>query len=83
MWGKIVHPAGYTSFGLRENTYLVAALLLLGVVVTYWTKTTLAPFMATRYRTILVAAESLAFAVMVPLVLVFLRPINQFIYFQF
>jgi len=83
MWSKVVNPFDYTSLGLRENVYLVTAFILIGIFVTYWTKTKLIPFIAQKNNYLLIIGESLVFSIALPLVIVFLRPINQFIYFQF
>ena len=83
MWGKIFNPYAYPALGMRENTYLVAALLLLAVVSIYFVKNVVGPWLEKNHRTLLCSAECAVFAVAVPLVLVFLRPITQFIYFQF
>ena len=83
MWRKIVTPDAYFQLGMRENTYLVAALLLMGVVTLYFFQNVVGPWLEKKHRGLLCVAESGVFAVAVPLVIVFLRPITQFIYFQF
>ena len=83
MWGKIFNPYAYSGLGMRENTYLVAALLLMGVVTLYFVQNVVGPWLEKNHRGLLCVAESGVFAVAVPLVIVFLRPITQFIYFQF
>ena len=83
MWSKVVTPFAYTSLGMRENTYLVTAFILVGILVTYWIKTKLIPLITQKNNNSLVIGESLVFSIIIPLVIVFFRPINQFIYFQF
>ena len=83
MWTKVVNPFDYTSLGLRENIYIVAACILIGIFVTFWTKTKLAPLIEQKNNNLLIIGESLVFAITLPLSIIFLRPINQFIYFQF
>ena len=83
MWLKIFNPFAYTSLGMRENTYLVTAFILVGIFVTYWLKTKLIPTITQKNNNLLIIGESLVFSIIIPLGIVFLRPINQFIYFQF
>ena len=83
MWTKVVNPFDYTSLGLRENIYIVAGCILIGIFVTFWTKTKLAPLIEQKNNNLLIIGESLVFAITLPLSIIFLRPINQFIYFQF
>jgi D-alanyl-lipoteichoic acid acyltransferase DltB (MBOAT superfamily) len=82
MFGTVFQPAQYTWLGLRENTYLITALLLVGILITYYVIHNILPLMRRRVLPA-VMGESMAFAVMFGLVFVFLRPIKQFIYFQF
>jgi alginate O-acetyltransferase complex protein AlgI len=82
MLGRVFQPASYLSLGMRENTYLVAALVLLLVIAAYLTREHAAPRLA-RYTLPWAALRTLGYAVAAALVFVFLRPINQFIYFQF
>ncbi|MFQ5507755.1 MAG: MBOAT family O-acyltransferase [Leptospirillia bacterium] len=86
LYGKILTPGAYLWLGLRENTYLITALLLGCMVAVYWAR----PLFADRPKTAVprlsarrMLAETAAFAIIIPLVFVFLRPIKQFIYFQF
>jgi D-alanyl-lipoteichoic acid acyltransferase DltB (MBOAT superfamily) len=82
MYLKIFQPTEYLWLGLRENTYIIAALILMAIIFTYLTKTYLMPLLRQRVWLILII-ESLVFSVIIGLIFVFLRPINQFIYFQF
>lgn len=82
MWRTVLQGKDYFWLGLRENTYLVAALLLAGFFITSWAKKYFLPLL--RQRIFLSqAVETVAFSVIIGLVFVFLRPISQFIYFQF
>jgi D-alanyl-lipoteichoic acid acyltransferase DltB (MBOAT superfamily) len=80
--GKVLQPRAYLSLGMRENTYLVAALVMLMVVAAYFVRETLVPWLETR-PVAWALAQTAAYSVAFALVFVFLRPINQFIYFQF
>ncbi len=81
MWSKVLNPYAYGFLGMRENTYLITAAILIGVVATYGLKNKVVPLLA--QRSALVVGESITFSIMILFVVVFLRPINQFIYFQF
>jgi D-alanyl-lipoteichoic acid acyltransferase DltB (MBOAT superfamily) len=82
MWGTLLQPSQYLALGMRENTYLVTALLLLAVVAAWLVRENAIPALR---RTPLAwpVVQTAAYAVAIALVFVFLRPINQFIYFQF
>ena len=82
MWYKVFDPAAYAVLGMRENIYLVAAMVMLGIALTYAVKVKLVPLIQ-RTPIVLVTAEVMLFSLMIPLIVVYFRPINQFIYFQF
>ena len=83
MWLKVLNPNSYGSLGMPENTYLISALLLLSILILWVVKNKFVPLIDKDNRIILVYGEILLFSVMFPLIIIFLRPINQFIYFQF
>ncbi|MDP2829691.1 MAG: MBOAT family O-acyltransferase [Sulfuricellaceae bacterium] len=82
MYGKLFVPRDYFWLGMRENNYLIAAVLLLGFSGTYflhergnrWLRSSLA---------LTFVFETLLMGIIAGLIFVFLRPISQFIYFQF
>lgn len=82
MYAKIFNPCEYFRFGMRENTYLVAAFLLLSVIIIYYVKIYAINWFRQRVVTGILV-ETCAFTVIIGLVFIFLRPISQFIYFQF
>jgi len=82
MWMKIFEPSAYTWLGMRENTYLITALILFGVFTTYAIREKILPRMQAMQIGVAIADVAVV-ALMSALVIVFLRPINQFIYFQF
>jgi D-alanyl-lipoteichoic acid acyltransferase DltB (MBOAT superfamily) len=82
LMSKVVMPTQYFSLGLRENNYLVAALLLAAIVATRSFRDVVQPWLMRR-PLVWTATQASGYAVLVALVFVFLRPINQFIYFQF
>ena len=82
MFGKILNPQTLLGMNLRENTYLVAAFMLVLFTGTWAFSTYLKPWLD-RNPAIGKPILFAQYTVMVLLVFVFLRPINQFIYFQF
>jgi len=82
MWARLFQPSAYTWLGMRENVYLVAALILAGVFIVFAVREKLLPRMQRR-RSLVFLGSTASSAAMIALVIVFLRPINQFIYFQF
>ena len=81
LYGRVLNPSTLIGMGLRENTYLVAAVVMLLFVLAW----TFAHYVLPRLQRSVVwyPARVLQYSIMVALILVFLRPINQFIYFQF
>ena len=83
MWSKVINPNAYFELGMKENTYLVAAVIMISIFIAWIVKSKLNPFFDKSNRVILISSEIIFFSVLLPLVIIFLRPINQFIYFQF
>ena len=82
MFGTVLDPRAYLRLGLRENTYLVAALMLVGVCLCWLMYTRGVP--ALRRRKVLwPVGVSVAMGVLLAFDFIYLRPIAQFIYFQF
>ena len=67
---------------MRENTYLAAAAVLLATTLAPAVRNFSAAYLEHRPRVFFVA-ESAMMSVVLLLVFVYLRPISQFIYFQF
>jgi D-alanyl-lipoteichoic acid acyltransferase DltB (MBOAT superfamily) len=82
MLGKVFNPAAYNFLGLRENNYLIAALVMISVIAAYFTSKKFIPWLQSK-KIIYPVLETLQLAIIIILVFTFLRPINQFIYFQF
>ncbi len=72
----------YNFLGMRENSYLVASLLVAGFMLTWLANRTYFRLAAYSVR-IAFALECGVVAVASGFVFVFLRPVSQFIYFQF
>jgi hypothetical protein len=82
MWAKLFDPGAYLHLGLRENTYLATALLLLGFLLVHALQRRVRPWLEERPIP-WALVETAGLAAIAALVFAFLRPINQFIYFQF
>lgn len=82
MWGRLFDLSAYTWLGMRENVYLVAALVMVGIFAVYIAKEKLAPLMQRSHVAAFIGDTAIV-SIMAALVIIFLRPINQFIYFQF
>ena len=78
---KLLVPNAYRWLGLRENVYLITFTLLLLIVFAYFISKYVKPRFENSTVWQLVNVAVLSFVV--ALVFVFLRPISQFIYFQF
>lgn len=82
MWQKLLIPRNYLWLGMRENTYLITALLLIFILITYWFHK-MSKDLGDKWPKLNFIAVAIVIAVVVYLDFIFLRPINQFIYFQF
>ncbi len=82
MWSKVIDLSAYFSISMRENTYLVTALLTIGMLMIYWVKEKLLPVMK-NHIVLNFVGESIFFSIIISLIIIYLRPTNQFIYFQF
>lgn len=82
MFAKLVSPHEYLYLGMRENTYLVAAIVFVSMLSAYLFHERVHQWFEVRplRRSI---GETALMGVVVASVFVFLRPISQFIYFQF
>lgn len=82
MYAKLFQLSGYTQLGLRENVYIITFVLMSGTVLFYW-------FSAyglkniRKHSAFFFVAESIFYTAVIFLDIVFLRPISQYIYFQF
>ena len=82
MFQKVFQPSEYLWMGMRENTYLVTFVLTILMMGTYFTSKYLVPLMQKK-SSVWLLGDACVYSVVISLVFVFLRPINQFIYFQF
>jgi alginate O-acetyltransferase complex protein AlgI len=82
MVARVFNPLRYSTIGLRESTYLIAAVLMVAIIVASFIYSWPQP-KRRSLKMAWAAGESIAFAAIIALVFVYLRPISQFIYFQF
>ena len=82
MWLHIINPYSYNSFGMRENVYLITFLLLVGIVINFIYFDKILPILR-KSKVVYFSIHLSFFSFLTALVIIFLRPVNQFIYFQF
>lgn len=82
LYSKIFEIDNFFNLSFRENTYIVTFMVLLMFMLTYYVNTFIMPKIKKRYYTYLILSLFQYF-VIVFLIFIFLKPINQFIYFQF
>lgn len=82
MFSKLASPREWLYLGMRENTYLVATVLFLGMILTYAVHENAGRWIG-KSQPARFVSETVLTGIVTALVFVFLRPISQFIYFQF
>ena len=82
MWSKVINPLSYNSLNLHENTYLITAILTLGIIVIYNLKIIIDKI-KNNFKKFIFIGDAIFISIVFYLTFIFLRPINQFIYFQF
>jgi alginate O-acetyltransferase complex protein AlgI len=82
MLKKVLIPSEYLHYSIRENSYLVTVLMMLLFLVSYFTTTFVEPKLKNQ-PALYFAISCVKFAIIIGFVFTFLRPISQFIYFQF
>ncbi|MBM3528080.1 MAG: MBOAT family protein [Alphaproteobacteria bacterium] len=92
LWGRLLVWEGWfhksaqgglpIRLALHRDSYYVAAIVMILIVAAWAVHRYVLPRMGDRPRMNL-ALQGIAMAVAVPLIVLFLRPIHQFIYFQF
>ena len=81
-WSHLLDPTRYTTLNLRETTYIVAALtLVLSMSVPFAWRWLLA--IRARWPVASLPLLVAGWTVLLALTFIYLRPLNQFIYFQF
>jgi len=82
MYAKLFNLKNYFWLGMRENVYLIAALLMVTSVATYYFHEKGTQLLH-KSLALFFLFETIMIGMATALVFVFLRPISQFIYFQF
>jgi D-alanyl-lipoteichoic acid acyltransferase DltB (MBOAT superfamily) len=84
MFYKLISPSQYLWLGMRENTYLITVLLLMASISSYAVhKFNVHKHTVYALNFLFYLLKTIILAIVIGLVFIFLRPINQFIYFQF
>ena len=82
MFQTLLQPISYTSIGMRENIYIVTFVVLLLFLAYFYTTVYLKNFWL-KYPIFSFCFGVIKYAFIIVMVYTFLRPISQFIYFQF
>lgn len=82
MMGKVFVPSNYMFRTMRENNYLITALLLVLFLITYFVDKKLSKYIE-KLPPVGFVLNCLKYVVLIIIIFTFLRPITQFIYFQF
>ncbi len=80
LWGRIFDIHAYTHLTFRENFYLIVAVVFGGMIALYFAQGLLARMNDRPARW---TVEVFSMAIVIFVVFIFLRPVEQFIYFQF
>ncbi len=79
--GKIISPGTYLHLSFRENFYLIVFLILAVMLLSGFLRRSEHPLV--QRPIVRHVAETAVLSLMIYAVFVFLKPVNQFIYFQF
>nr|WP_295670999.1 MBOAT family O-acyltransferase [Sphingomonas sp.] len=82
LWGKMLNPRAYHSFGLAPNSYIMAAALTLAMFVVWFVRDRIAPRLKATGAGFIMA-KSAYLVVAISIVFVMLEVKSAFIYFQF
>jgi hypothetical protein len=82
LWSNLFVLSKWQTLGLRENNYLIAFLILVLVLVAPAAKKKIKAINE-NFPYLVIIGEILTLSLVFSFVFVFLRPIEQFIYFQF
>lgn len=82
LYARLFNWENYLWLGLRENAYLVAFSLLIGFLATYGVSRCFSDCSKTT-KMIGLWLDTILFGIVLAVLFVFLRPVSQFIYFQF
>jgi D-alanyl-lipoteichoic acid acyltransferase DltB (MBOAT superfamily) len=82
LWGHLLRTEGWLSLGMRENVYLIA-LVVMGIVLAAPLARECFNWLASRRPFCAAVVETVGITAAAALTFVYLRPVEQFIYFQF
>ena len=83
MLAKVARISEYSFLGMRENVYLIAASSLIFFFCGYVYMQKIKPLLIRTKPILYESIQIVETTILIVLVFIFLRPINQFIYFQF
>lgn len=82
MFEKLIQPSSYLEIGMRENVYIITFLIVILFVIHYFFSEYLKNYWI-KFPKFSFACGVVKYAIIIIGVFTFLRPISQFIYFQF
>jgi hypothetical protein len=82
MFSRLFSIQNYLWLGMRENTYIISALLFIFIISAYFFHI-VGSFRIDKNRIAFFTANTILMTSVILLIFVFIRPISQFIYFQF
>jgi hypothetical protein len=82
MYEKLFQPISYTSIGMRENIYIVTFMLMVLFLI-YYFFAEFSKFFLDKLPILSFWFGVIKYSFIIVMVYTFLRPISQFIYFQF
>jgi hypothetical protein len=82
MYFKLFSPHNYTFYTMRENNYLITFIILILVILSYFFNNFINPILE-RHKELSFVFHTIKYTILIIIVFTFLRPISQFIYFQF
>jgi len=82
MYSKLFSPHNYTFYTMRENNYLITFIILIMIMLAYFFNNFINPILE-RHKELSFVFHTVKYTILIIIVFTFLRPISQFIYFQF
>ena len=82
MYSKLFSPHNYTFYTMRENNYLITFIVLIMILLTYLFNNFINPILI-KHKELSFIFHTIKYTILIIIVFTFLRPISQFIYFQF
>ena len=82
LYSKIFDFKNFFNLSFRENTYIITFLILIIFMISYYFNTLIIPKIKNNYYSYFIY-NTFKYLTIIFLIFIFLKPINQFIYFQF